>query len=58
MDTQKSDLDQEEQTIDKLANDIQPAEDGEAKSPAEATTVPLQGDELGKNANGDGYSKS
>lgn len=58
MDTKKDDLDQEEKTIKTLADEIQPAKDGLPKSPAEATTVPLQDDELGKNASGDGRSKS
>lgn len=54
MDTKKSDLDREETTIKDLAEDIKPAQDGLPDSLAEATTVPLQGDELGKNAAGAG----
>lgn len=58
MESTRKDLDREEKTIKELAEDIKPAQDGFPKSAAEATTAPLQGDELGQNADGDGHSSA
>ncbi len=51
MDKSKQNMDKQEQEIEKLAKDINPSEDNIPDSLAEATTVPLDDDELGGNAN-------
>jgi len=43
-------MDQQEQEIEKLAEDINPREDATPDSLAEATTVPLEDNELGAHA--------
>ena len=43
-------MDEQEQEIQNLAEDINPSEDVAPDSLAEATTVPLDNDELGGNA--------
>lgn len=43
-------LDEQEQEIQKLAADINPSEETTPDSLAEATTAPLEDDELGGNA--------
>lgn len=46
-------LDEQEQEIQKLAADINPSENTIPDSAAEATTVPLEDNELGGNATND-----
>lgn len=46
-------LDEQEQEIQKLATDINPSENTIPDSAAEATTAPLEDDELGGNATND-----
>jgi len=43
-------MDQQEQEIEELAEDINPREDATPDSLAEATTVPLEDNELGTHA--------
>ncbi|MEN2751787.1 hypothetical protein AAIR29_09100 [Psychrobacter sp. FBL11] len=50
MDKSKQNMDKQEQEIEKLAEDINPSKDVIPDSIAEATTVPLDDDELGGNA--------
>ncbi|WP_350561830.1 hypothetical protein [Psychrobacter sp. CAL346-MNA-CIBAN-0220] len=57
MDKSKKELDQQEQTIKKRADDINPSEDIFPDSVAEATTVPLDDDALGGNATEDDIKK-
>ncbi len=53
MDKPKKDMDAEEKQIEKLAEDINPREDDTPDSLAEATTVPLDDDDLGGSATED-----
>lgn len=46
-------LDEQEQEIQKLAADINPSENTTPDSAAEATTAPLEDNELGDNATND-----
>lgn len=46
-------MDEQEQEIHKLAEDINPSENANPDSLAEATTAPLTDDELGGNATND-----
>lgn len=46
-------LDEQEQELQKLAADINPSENTTPDSVAEATTAPLEDDELGGNATND-----
>ena len=50
MDKSQQDMDKQEKEIQKLANDINPSEDIAPDSLAEATTAPLNDDDLGGNA--------
>ncbi|MGM8910382.1 hypothetical protein ACS8FB_09705 [Psychrobacter sp. 1U1] len=50
MDKSKQNMDKQEQEIEKLAEDINPSKDAIPDSIAEATTVPLDDDELGGKA--------
>ncbi|WP_413519561.1 hypothetical protein [Psychrobacter glacincola] len=47
-------MDEQEQEIHNLAEDINPSEDVAPDSLAEATTVPLEDDDLGGTVNEDG----
>lgn len=49
--------DEQEQQIQNLAEDIDPSEDTAPDSLAEATTAPLDDDELGDNAREDDVKK-
>ena len=57
MSNSSKNLDSQEQEIQKLAEDINPREDTIPDSLAEATTAPLDDDELGGNANEDDVKK-
>ena len=50
MNKPEEEMDQQEQKIQKLADDINPSQDVVPDSVAEATTVPLDYDVLGGNA--------
>lgn len=58
MDKSKQNMDEQELEIQKLADDINPREDVIPDSVAEATTVPLDDDELGGNATEDDVKKT
>ena len=58
MDKSKQNMDEQELEIQKLADDIDPREDVIPDSVAEATTVPLDDDELGGNATEDDVKKT
>lgn len=58
MDKSKQNMDEQELEIQKLADDINPREDVIPDSVAEATTVPLDDDELGDNATEDYVKKT
>lgn len=53
MNKSKQNMDKQEQKIEKLAEDINPSEDNIPDSLAEATTAPLDDNELGGNATQD-----
>ncbi|WP_299185874.1 hypothetical protein [uncultured Psychrobacter sp.] len=53
MNKSKQNMDKQEQKIEKLAEDIKPSEDNIPDSLAEATTAPLDDNELGGNATQD-----
>ena len=57
MSNSSKNLDSQEQEIQKLAEDINPSEDNIPDSLAEATTAPLDDDQLGGNANEDDVKK-
>jgi hypothetical protein len=57
MDKPKQELDEQEQKIQKLAEDINPSVDVIPNSVAEATTVLLDDDALGGNATQDDVKK-
>ena len=57
MNNASNELDEQEQEIQQLAADINPSEDIEPDSLAEATTAPLADDELGDNATNDKAKK-
>ena len=57
MSNSEKNLDSQEQEIQKLAKDINPDEDTIPDSLAEATTAPLNDDQLGGNANEDDVKK-
>ena len=57
MNNASNELDEQEQEIQELAADINPSEDIEPDSLAEATTAPLADDELGDNATNDKAKK-
>lgn len=57
MDKSAKKMDKEEEKIEKLANGINPGQDVIPDSLAEATTVPLDDDELGGHATEDDVKK-
>lgn len=58
MDKPIKDSDEQEQKIQKLADDINPSQDVILDSVAEATTVPLDDDALGGHATEDSVKKA
>ncbi|MBP2279588.1 hypothetical protein H4W00_000401 [Psychrobacter sp. PL19] len=53
MDKPKENMDKQEKSIQRLADDINPSEDIVPDSLAEVTTMPLADEELGSNATED-----